>query len=146
MADQRSSDREAAEFRLLYQVTRDDIRYVKRQQWATTYYVLLLIAAIVAFHDALFHPTAMEKFILVMLAFLIVIAGTSYLIIFQKTLLKHRDKLTSIEQHFLKVSRETLLDPLPDLKSFQYYFLAMVLPFILVMFLGAAFVAWFVYR
>ena len=146
MSEQENSDREAAEFRLLYQTTADDIKYVRRQQWAITCYALLLIAAIVGFHDILFHPGLVEKSILVFLAFVIGIAGTLYLISLQKTLSKYRGKLMKITDHFSGVARETLLESLPDYNSFRCYFLTIVLPFILVMFIAVCFVAWFAYR
>jgi hypothetical protein len=146
MSERGTSDREAAEFRLLYQITSDDIKHTRRQQWAITCYALLLIAAIVGFHDILFHPTSVEKFISVILAFVIAIAGTLYLIILQETLFKYGNKLMTITDHFSEVSRETLLEPTPDYSSFRYCLPRIVLPFILVMFTSASFVVWFVYR
>ncbi|UCG80256.1 MAG: hypothetical protein JSV60_09865 [Desulfobacterales bacterium] len=146
MSEKGSSDAEAAECRLLYQITADDIRYVRRKQWAITCYGLLLIAAIVGFHDVLFHPAPLEKLILVVIAFVIAIAGTLYLIALQKTLSRCQGKLTTISNHFSEFSRQALLDPPCDYSSFRYYFLTLILPFILVMFIGAFFVAWIVYR
>jgi membrane protein YdbS with pleckstrin-like domain len=146
MSGQRSSDKEAAEFRLLYQVTTDDIKHVRRQQWATTCYALLLIAGILGFHDLLFHPSPIERIISVLLAFVVAIAGTLYLITLQKTLSTYRSKLMTITDHFSEVSREALLETQSHYSRFQYHFYTMVLPFILVMFLAASFVAWFAYR
>jgi hypothetical protein len=146
MSEKGKSDIEAAEFRLLYQITADEIKYVKYLQWAITCYALLLIAAIVGFHDVLFHPTPFEKFILVMIAFAIAIAGTLYLINLQKTLSKCQGRLTTISNRFSEFSREALLDPPPDYSRFRYYFLTLILPFILVMVVGAFLVTWIVYR
>jgi hypothetical protein len=126
MSGQRSSDKEAAEFRLLYQVTTDDIKHVRRQQWATTCYALLLIAGILGFHDLLFHPSPIERIISV--------------------LSTYRSKLMTIMDHFSEISREALLETQSHYSRFQYHFYTMVLPFILVMFLAASFVAWFAYR
>lgn len=146
MSEKGKSDTQAAEFRLLYQITASEIKYIKCLQWAITCYALLLIAAIVGFHDILFHPTPFEKFLVVFIAFLIAIAGTLYLINLQKTLSVYRSKLTTITSQFSESFREGLVEFHPDYSSFRYYLLAMILPFILVMFMGASFVAWFVYR
>ena len=146
MSEKEESNTEAAEFRLLYQITAQEIKYVKYLQWAITCYALLLIAAIVGFHDILFHPTAFEKFLLVIIAFAIAIAGTLYLINLQKTLSLYRDKLATITNQFSESSRGGLLESHPEYSSARYYLLAIILPFILVMFIGASFVAWFVYR
>ncbi len=146
MSEKGNSDAEAAECRLLFQITAEDIRYIRRKQWAITCYALLLIGAIVGFHDVLFHPTPFEKFILVAIAFVIAIAGTLYLITLQKTLSKCQDKLTTISNRFSEFFRQGLLDPPSDHSSFRYYFLTLILPFILVIFIGAIFVAWIVYR
>jgi len=146
MSERGTSDREAAEFRLLYQITADDMKYIRRQQWAITCYTLLLIAAVIGFHDILFHPAPLEKVILVILAFMIAIAGTLYLITLQRKLSEYGNKLVAMMDNFSEVSRETFMEPLPDYTSPRYYFLTIVLPFILVMFVAAAFAAWFVYR
>jgi hypothetical protein len=146
MSEKGKSDTEAAELRLLYQVTANEMKYVKYLQWAITCYALLLIAAIVGFHDILFHPSPLEKFLLVFIAFVIAIAGTLYLINLQKTLSVYRGKLTTITNQFSEASRAALLESHPDYSSFRYCLLAIILPFILVMFTGASFVAWFVYR
>ena len=146
MSGPKSSDQEAAEFRLLYRVTTDDIKHVRRQQWTTTCYALLLIAGILGFHDLLFHPSPVERIVSVFLSFVIAIAGSLYMITLQKTLSTYRRKLIKITDHFSEVSRETLLDSQPDYGSFRYHFYTMVLPFILAMFVAASFVAWFVYR
>jgi len=146
MSEQANSNKEAAELRLLYRIIADDIKYVRRQQWAITCYVLLLIASIVGFHDILFHPTPIEKFILVTIAFLVAIAGTLYIVTLQETLSKYRGKLMIITDHFSEACRETLSEPTTDFSSFRYYFFTIILPFIVVMFIGVVFTAWFVYR
>ena len=43
--------KEYAELELSFQITIDDIKFGKRQQWATTYYILLTYAAIIGFHN-----------------------------------------------------------------------------------------------
>jgi hypothetical protein len=146
MSEQGNLEREAAEFRLLYRTTADDIKYVRRQQWAITCYVLLLMAAVVGFHDILFHPGPVEKFILVTIAFLVAIAGTLYIVTLQETLSKYRSRLMIITDHFSEACRETVSESETDFTSFRYYFLTIILPFIVVMFIGAVFVTWFVYR
>jgi membrane protein YdbS with pleckstrin-like domain len=146
MSERGTSDREAAEFRLLYQITADDMKYIRRQQWAITCYTLLLIAAVIGFHDILFHPAPLEKVILVILAFMIAIAGTLYLITLQRKLSEYGNKLVAMMDNFSEVYRETFMEPLPDYTGRRYYFRTIVLPFILVMFVAAAFAAWFVYR
>lgn len=131
---------------MLYQITADDLRYTRRQQWAITYYILLLIAAVIAFHDILFHPGPFEKFVLVILAFFLAVAGTLYLITLQRKLSAYRNRLKVLLDYFSEVPREMLLESLPDYTNPPYYLLSLVLPFILVMFVAAAFTAWFVYR
>ena len=68
----------------------------------------------------------LEKVILVILAFIIAIAGTLYLITLQRKLSEHGNKLVTMMDHFSEVPRETLLDPPPDYTSRRYYFLTIV--------------------
>jgi hypothetical protein len=74
------SDRD--ELQLLYQVTTTDIAYFKTQQWAVTYYCLLVDAALVGIAQLL-HPNlgSPERILLSALA---ILAAVSALVILKK--------------------------------------------------------------
>jgi hypothetical protein len=56
------------ELMLLYQVTVGDLTYFKTQQWAVTNYAFLLLAAVVGLHQVLKTTSALEQFLLIVLA------------------------------------------------------------------------------
>jgi len=86
-----------ADFRMLYQVTIDDIRYIKGRQWVVTYYLLLLFAAIIGFSETIgldqIDNWRWEKLVLSGISVGIAILGICFLIGYQKTLAGYRRRL-----------------------------------------------------
>ena len=84
------------DFRMWYQITIDDIKFLKRQQWQTTYYVLLLQGALVGFFklvtdngDASFGL----RFILINISWAISAIGLYNLLKFQESAQEYRTRL-----------------------------------------------------
>ena len=149
----KNSKTEAEELRMLYQITIDDIRYAKRQQWAITYYGLLLITGILGFYKLIqsskTNIACFEKGILFALAVLIALMGTWILCTFQKSLCEYRERLVRIinkKENFSKKFKDALGDISRDYTSFYYYFGSIVFPFILILWIAAGFVFWIFYR
>ncbi len=102
-----------ADFRMEYQSAVNDIEHVKSRQWAITYYLLLLLAAIIGFSKAmdlsqqgLFY---WGKWVLSVIAILIAYIGGWFLLKFQGALGRYRTHLTN--------------DIVPNLsKEFQEYY------------------------
>ena len=44
-----------------WQITIDDIRYIKNRQWTVTYYLLLLFAAIIGFYEVITPEKAWDR-------------------------------------------------------------------------------------
>ncbi len=85
------------DFRMRYQITMDDIKYIKSRQWVVTYYLLLLFVAIIGFYKIISpeHGTlpCWQRAILFMIPVGIAVLGIWFLYRFQKTLARFRTYL-----------------------------------------------------
>jgi|GEM_PF-4967344 len=140
------------ELQLLYTDLTNCIQFIKQQQWNSTYYSALLIAAIIGFNGLLTHPTnnvnLFEKWVMFLTAFAISIACTLYLFDCQKQLRKYRVRLVKLIHEFSTDIHEKVFAPIP--KTYQtfwlYDFLKIVFPMVLTLFIEVCFVAWIVFR
>jgi hypothetical protein len=132
---------------MLYPITIEDIRHLKRQQWSITYYGLLLDAAIIGFYKLLntsLVVTCREKAFLLVAALIVFGICVGYLIEHQYRLTDYRKRLKGIRNTFTDETKEIL--PLSeDYTSFGYFF-GIVIPFIIVLILGVIFIAWILFR
>jgi hypothetical protein len=88
---------ESDDFRRRYELYIDDIKYIKTRQWTVTYYILSLIAALIALygflkrsnHDLLTDWTIILSFLAIAVAFI----GTYFHKGFQEDLRNYRVKL-----------------------------------------------------
>ena len=85
------------DFRMRWQITIDDIRYIKNRQWTVTYYLLLLFAAIIGFYEVIIPRDAIlpcwQRVVLFLVAIYIAGIGTYFLREFQKTAARYRKRL-----------------------------------------------------
>ena len=99
MTTPQQSDRE--ELHLLYQVATTDLAYFKTQQWAVTYYSLLVDAALVGVAQLL-RPnlSELERFSLCGLAFLGALAAIIILSKLEKSISVRRSRLDAAREQF----------------------------------------------
>ena len=94
---QKECDCDPDDFRVWYGITIDDIKFMKRQQWQVTYYVILLLAGIAGLYKLLhsFHELVFlwQKDLLIIVVIAIVAAGTYLLFIFQDSMQRYRKRL-----------------------------------------------------
>lgn len=85
------------DFRMRYQVIIDDIKYIKSRQWAVTYYLLLLFAAIIGFYKIISPEQVILscwlRCILFMVAVGVAVFGILFLNGLEKTLARYRERL-----------------------------------------------------
>jgi len=85
------------DFRMRWQITIDDIRYIKNRQWTITYYLLLLFAAIIGFYEVITPKEAIlpcwQRVVLFLVALYIAGIGTYFLREFQITAARYRKRL-----------------------------------------------------
>jgi hypothetical protein len=142
-----NSERREQELRMLYPVTIEDIRHLKRQQWSITYYGLLLDGAIVGFYKLLstsLTVTCKEKAFLLVAAFVVFLICVGYLIEHQYRLTVYRKRLKEIRDTFTEKTKEIL--PVSEHYTSFGYFFGIVIPFIVVLTLGVIFIAWILFR
>jgi hypothetical protein len=82
-----------------YKILVEDIRYAKNQQWRLTYYIVLLLAALIGLSE-LFKRNWILQTILIIAAILLAIFGTRFLCKFQKDLTRYRSNIGKIRKKF----------------------------------------------
>jgi hypothetical protein len=82
-----------------YQILIDDVKYAKSQQWQVSYYVMILLAAIIGLSKVLPQKIAV-KIVLFIAAFLLATIGTYILLRFQKDLRRYRENIAKIRNVF----------------------------------------------
>jgi hypothetical protein len=84
------------DFRMLYQMLINDIENTKRRQWAVTYYLLLLLGAIIGFSGLIDiekgWSCSWEKCLLILISTAISVFGTCYLNYLTGTLIRYRKR------------------------------------------------------
>jgi hypothetical protein len=96
MGEEQRNKEAPQDFRMRYRVIIDDIKYIKSRQWAVTYYLLLLFAAIISFHHLVNPVYPWQEKILTFIAILVAALGTFYLMEFQYRLSLYRERLVDI--------------------------------------------------
>lgn len=143
---------EGAEAVSMFALIIDDINQMKNRHWVITNYVLLLMAAIVGF-CRLVDPKNSgipeeSKMPLLLLAFCIAFMGSYFLFSFQRALLRYRQRLDCAYEQ-LPPALQHIWGPLKSSKnylSFRYCLFETVIAFVLIQWIAALLVAWFLYR
>jgi hypothetical protein len=107
--------------RLLYRNQIDGIEAVKRRQWATTNYVLLIFAAIIGFVKTLEWQNGCFSILLLLGAVIISIMGIFHLIDMQLVLTQYRLKLSNISKKYTFVKSFDLIAD-KDSSFWKYFF------------------------
>jgi hypothetical protein len=102
-------------YRMSYQITIEDIRFLKMQQWRVTYYVIILIAAIAGFYRVLHDMNgivcpAQRSMLLCCLNWGVSSVGCFLLLIFQFNLRGYRSSLTETAKNLRLGVKERGLD------------------------------------
>ena len=143
-------DKEAPQdFRMRYQIAIDDIKYLKNRQWAVTYYLLLIYAAIISLYHLADRPDCpwLEKG-LALIAVLVAALGTYFLVDFQSrisTYRKHRKFIIEkkkLSNDFISFEENEIGD-LDEYISWWRNFPTFTLSFMIMLWLGAFFVLWY---
>jgi len=152
MDDEKFIEKGPAELRMLYQITIDDIKYAKRLQWTTTYYILLTFAAIIGFYfwiKPLNSDLGWDQKIWLLLPALgINILAVYHLMDTQKCQAIYRMRIIAIKERLEKITKDVLDISIKNERDegkyygFDYYFLSLVLPFIILITVGLLYVAW----
>jgi hypothetical protein len=117
-------------YRLMYRTYNDGIESVKRRQWAVTNYVLLIFAAIIGFANLfmvrvndglLIRPYAFLPLFLLLIAFLISVAGIYHLTDMHRVITEYRYTFGNIIRMSTYAKQ---IDPIKshDLKFWKYFF------------------------
>jgi uncharacterized membrane protein len=117
MADEREyyELRKAEELRMLFQVSIEDIRYTKRQQWNTIYLTLLAVGSVIALFlnlkssDLLSQCSLVASFLVWLLKSLVIIVpllGIYFMRTYFLDLLKYRCKKDQYIKTFSKEARD----------------------------------------
>jgi hypothetical protein len=157
MDKQVEKDRAMADFRMRYQVTIDDIKYIKTRQWAVTYYLLLLYAAVIGFYKIMKPDHGIipcwQKVVLYLTIVGIAVFGIFFLNKLEKTLARYRKRLIddivpNLSEDFRACEEEALRkrfgDNWRDKYTSQYRdFFQFTLYLILMLLIGACFIFYY---
>jgi hypothetical protein len=117
----------------------DDIKYAKSQQWRLAYYILLLLAAVIALSKTLGSEPEV-KIILFITSLLLAAAGTHFLRKFQKDLTRYRQNISKVRAKFPDDLRDVATyEPAEGDPTYYADFLHLLIGVIWVAFI---FVAW----
>ena len=77
----------------------DDIQYAKNQQWRLAYYTILLLAAVFGLSKVLITNSVIVN-ILFLIAILLGVVGTYFLLKFQKDIKRYRQNIGKVRENF----------------------------------------------
>jgi len=136
------------ELRLLYQNTMEEIRFIKRQQWAITNYGLLLLATVAAFYELITDSGSIscgKKSILFAISIGIAVLGTIYQCKFQSSLKYFRNRENKIREKFTKAFRDMIGENPSEYASFSYYLAVIFIPFVTILWIGVFLIYWLLF-
>lgn len=146
-----------ADFRMRYQITINDIKYIKTRQWAVTYYLLLLYAAIIGFSEIIKPDQGIlpcwQRVVLYLTIVGIAVFGIFLLNNFEKTLARYRKGLIdgivpnlsedfkdreeeALKRRFGDKWRDKYIDEHRDFWQFTFYLILMLV-------IGACFIFYY---
>lgn len=122
-----------------YQILIEDARYAKNQQWRLCYYVLLLLVAVIGLSRALGQKPEVTT-ILFTTSVILAIAGTYFLLKFQKDLRRYRQTIGNVRDKFPEDLQELVrYKPAEGESTYYVDFLYLSIG---VIWAGAIFVGW----
>lgn len=93
------SEKARTELSLFFQDSVDNIRFLKKQQWMVTNYVILLYVTIFGIHNHI-DATFCEKYLLLTVAFSILLSGIYLIFKLHKSIVGFRMRLKEIRKNF----------------------------------------------
>ncbi len=122
-----------------YKILVEDIQYAKNQQWRLTYYIVLLLAAIIGLSE-LFKTKSILQIILLIAAVLLGILGTYFLNKFQKDLTRYRENIGKVRNKFFGDLQEiSRFEPAEGNPTYYVSFLSLLIG---VIWVSVFFVVW----
>ena len=131
----------------LRQELTENLRFMKRQQWAITNYLILLFGAVYVFHNDLIAPTLCEKTILTAVSGVAVVIGLLLLGAVQCDTERYRTDLSYIDKRLFTKEQGGALNTIRDSgqarPNFPFLFLAALFA---VAVAGSILVIWSIWR
>jgi|WetSurMetagenome_2_1015567.scaffolds.fasta_scaffold40259_4 hypothetical protein len=126
------TDKRDDDARLMLQITVDDIKVGKNRLWNSTYYILSLYAALIAFSISLNLRLKDNwiKYFLLVFGCIITVYAIYHLIESHTSIARYRKRLKSVTSLLHKEVRE-LYDTIPGYPNFHRYFFSLTFPFII---------------
>jgi len=146
MGDKRNDERDY--FIALYQGTKNDIEFMKRQQWTITYYGLILYGVLISLKHMIIPVnnglSCFEKGAFLSIAVVICVLCIIALVIFQISLNKYRVLIQRLEKEFPIKTKNIISEHISSNVSVGNFYILIVQLFALVS--GVFAVAWLFYK
>lgn len=132
----------------LFNDGRDNIEFLKFQQWRIANYALLLIGGLITISHLVYSSLGLtEKHVLISAAIIVAVLGCYYLTRFQNTLAGHRQRLRFIrENYFSKEFKEAWAAHTGNQNNNDIGFFEIVVPLYFFIWAAVLAFAWFFFR
>jgi hypothetical protein len=99
MEESKSQSTKLSDWLAYYQILIEDVRYAKSQQWRLCYYILLLLGAVFGL-SRVFGQKSEIIIVLFIISVILAIAGTHFLLKFQRDLKRYRENIKNVRDKF----------------------------------------------
>jgi hypothetical protein len=99
MEESKSQSTKLSDWLAYYQLLIEDVRYAKSQQWRLCYYILLLLGAVFGL-SRVFGQKSEIIIVLFIISVILAIAGTHFLLKFQRDLKRYRENIKNVRDKF----------------------------------------------
>ena len=133
------------QLQIVYQDVVDNLRFMKRQQWMITNYLIALLAGLYVFRSDISPSTVSEKAILTTFAAVALFVGEGLLLAIQRDMVRARRRLAWFCRTYFTEKEQNELNLRPDPKPWHHdiFYLATLLGVALFV---AAIVTWAIWR